>query len=85
MPIQFKMLEDGGFVAGDSETRITCYAYPTSDHAEAAKREPRIIAAEMIESENAGHRAWMPREDYDARNWERIGTPTPAKTPGQLA
>ena len=47
--IVYRMFEDGGFVAGDTATERTSYAYPTSTHAIDAKRNPAKVAAEMVE------------------------------------
>ena len=62
------MLADGGFVAGDTVSRLTCYAYPSSTSATRAKKAPYTIAKEMV----AGERASSNRADYDARNWARL-------------
>jgi hypothetical protein len=69
MAIQFKLLADGGFVAGDTETGRTSYAYPTSPHATMARTMPERIAAEMIASAN---RVSGDTADYDARMWAKM-------------
>lgn len=65
------ILSDGAFVAGCTSSGLTCYAYPTSTSALAARREPNAIAEEMIgrqlENPCLDHRA-----EYDRRNWARI-------------
>lgn len=38
--IKYRMLPDGGFVVGDTETGNASYAYPTSISAEGAKNAP---------------------------------------------
>lgn len=71
MAIVFNLESDGGFLAGDTETGFTSYAYPTSTHADFAKRQPGAqakIAAEMMEVEIATPY----RVEYDARNWLRL-------------
>ena len=70
----FKLLPDGGFVAGDTESRLTSYAYPTSTHANAAKRKPEATAREMVKNESrALHSFGVPRVvEYDAHNWQRL-------------
>lgn len=73
MPIVHKLLPDGGFVAGDTETRITCYAYPTSSHAVSAKKKPQETADEMIAGERSN--AFVPsdiRLSTDERNWKLL-------------
>lgn len=69
----WKLLPDGGFVAGDPNTGRTAYAYPTSANAEHAKHNPAREAAMMLGSANrfAGPNA-TETADYDARNWQRI-------------
>ena len=42
----------GGFTCADPETCHTSYAYPSSDHATAAKRNPHKVAAEMLRQAN---------------------------------
>jgi hypothetical protein len=71
MPIQYKLLTDGGFVVGDTETGITAYAYPSSEHATKARKNPSGIASEMIKRENEIAFCHMSNIglDHDARNW----------------
>ena len=74
--ITYKILPDGAFVAGDTETRATAYAYPSSPRAERAKRFPEREASAMI-----AEQAWRvaqgyaqvhsPRH-YDAANWRKL-------------
>ena len=42
----------GGFTCGDTDTEHTAYAYPSSVHATAAKRNPAKVAAEMLRQAN---------------------------------
>jgi hypothetical protein len=69
--IIMKILDDGGFVCGDTATGRTAYAYPTSTHAVAAKRgKCAATAREMLDGEN-GCGAWRDAataKAFDARN-----------------
>lgn len=72
MTIIFKLLSDGAFVAGDTASGKTAYAYPTSTNAEAAKKATparrQKLAASMVGYEIAtGDRA-----EYDARHWRQL-------------
>jgi hypothetical protein len=71
----YLLLQDGGFVCGDPITRITAYAYPTSENAKAAKRHPSNVARMMLSKEALFRPSVHPRVDiagYDARNWDRL-------------
>jgi hypothetical protein len=73
MTIIFKLLSDGAFVAGDTESGMTTYAYPTSTNAEAAKKHPErqsIYAQSMIDSQRRNNGIGA---DYDDANWQRLG------------
>ena len=73
MTIVYHMMPDGGFVCGDTKTRMTSYAYPTSWHAVIARRTPAHVAAQMLAKETVWQRVLAPHaKDYDARNWERL-------------
>lgn len=70
----FKMQDNGGFAAGDTETLRTSYAYPSSPHATAAKAKPSQTARAMIEQAN-DHIGTLPAPlllDYDRRIWELL-------------
>ncbi len=73
--IVYKIMEDGGFVCGDTDSTLTSYAYPTSTHATRAKKNAAHVAQVMLDRElkclrvDAGVRA------YDARNWEKLALP----------
>jgi hypothetical protein len=71
--ILHKRLDDGAFVAGDTVSGRTCYAYPTSEHARKARRGASAVAEKMMVAENALG-AWRDQnaKDYDARNWARL-------------
>lgn len=49
--ILFYTRPDGAFVAGDTRTGITSYAYPTSHHAQAARTRAAQTAARMLAEE----------------------------------
>lgn len=68
--VKFKLLADGGFVAGDTFTEKTSYAYPTSTHATTARRLPERVALEMVQSAN--RLTGCDTTDYDARMWAMI-------------
>ncbi len=77
MAIVYKLLADGGFVAGDTETRHTSYAYPTSEHAIIARRIPERVAADMVKSANhfaASFTRNVMLDAYDARMWAKLET-----------
>lgn len=40
--------KSGGFAVVDDEKRVSAYAYPSSVHAKAAKRNPEAVASEML-------------------------------------
>jgi hypothetical protein len=67
MTIVYRMLPDGGFVAGDTATERTSYAYPTSVHAERARRNAERVAAMMM-LEHQISPSDITRA-YDRRNW----------------
>lgn len=74
MTIIYKLDAAGGFTVGDSETRHTAYAYPTSPYAYDARRHPGRIAQDMVLSANAFARV-APSQiviESDARNWARL-------------
>ncbi len=68
--IVYRILPDGGFVCGDTTTLVTVYAYPSSECAEGAKKNPQMTADIMLEIE-AGLRK-TPRDEYDKLNWNRL-------------
>jgi hypothetical protein len=73
MSIVFYLDPQGGFTAGDTVTRVTSYAYPTSTHATKARSKPTLVAAEMVKQQNTQWRG-EPKTvaEYDARNWARL-------------
>ena len=75
MAIVYKLDSDGGFTCGDTESRVTVYAYPTSPMASSAKRDPLATATVRLERENRASFRGSPLivADYDARNWRVLG------------
>ena len=73
MDIVFKMLDDGGFVAGDRGSGMTSYAYPSSPDATVAKKYPKAVAEDMLGSERMDFRAIPAIKEYDRKNWETLG------------
>lgn len=74
MSIIHRMDKQGGFIVGDTATRATCYAYPTSTHATNARKFPEKVAHEMISQENK-FRTDVPGftgVENDTRNWSRL-------------
>lgn len=51
MAIIHKFDQSGGFAAGDTDTGLTSFAYPSSTHATDAKRNADKVAAEMMANE----------------------------------
>jgi hypothetical protein len=47
--IRYLKYSAGGFLAGDSE--VAAYAYPTSQHAVAARRRPAQVARAMLKGQ----------------------------------
>lgn len=70
--IVFKLTNDGAFLAGDTETGRTAYAYPTSDHAFAARKHPQKVANEMMRNENAYRAEWRDIERYKRADAKRL-------------
>lgn len=70
MTIVYKILPDGGFVAGYTESKVTSYAYPSSAHASKARKAPAKVADQMIRFEIPwAHESELGKE-YDRKNWE---------------
>ncbi len=87
MAIMFKIEADGGFLAGDTATGRTMYAYPTSPAAEQGARSPLAAAGLMLD------RWWGP-VSVDAHtqlgadlirqhiaHWARLGATTAPQLP----
>jgi len=67
---------NGGFTACNTETGLSAYAYPTSDNATQAKREPDTVAcAMMANEENWTNSRFV---EKDAANCARLTHPAPA-------
>ena len=77
----FKIDDQGGFVCGDPDTRITAYAYPSSEHAVQAARST-VHAAKVASAMLLQETAWrnsallqsLPTDiaAQDARNWAKL-------------
>ena len=72
MTIRYHIGQDGSFTAGDVDSGVTAYAYPSSEHAAEAKRNPLEVAEEMIQGEMSWSRMSHLAAAYDRRNWERM-------------
>ena len=72
MDLVFKMLEDGGFVAGDRGSGMTSYAYPSSPHANVAKKHPKLVAEDMLSREWMQARNIPAVKEYDRLNWKLL-------------
>lgn len=72
MNVVFKMLDDGGFVAGDRDSGMTSYAYPSSPHATVAKQYAKLVAEDMLRSEWMQARNIPFVKEYDRKNWMLI-------------
>lgn len=82
----FRLMPDGGFVAGNKANGVTGYAYPGSFNAAAAKKHINAgergrgmlhnIIADMVR-DRTPEEVMYPHlvEEYDARNWERLRGP----------
>lgn len=70
MTIVYKRDCHGGFTVGDTETRKTAYAYPTSTHACRARRYALAEATEMLRHE---YRYGFEHEaNLDAMHWRTL-------------
>jgi hypothetical protein len=49
--ILYYLRPDGAFIAGNTKTGLTAYAYPTSPHAIEARTKPAIVAERMMAGE----------------------------------
>lgn len=67
--IVFGWDSDGGFIAGEVESGVTAYAYPTSERAREAKNDPEPTAAEMLNSESRTIAMPGIRDEFDRVNW----------------
>ncbi len=65
---RFRMMPDGGFVCGDTVSRVTAYAYPTSCNARAAMRKPENVALEMLRDAVK----FKTLADHAAQAWPRM-------------
>lgn len=84
MSIVFKLLDDGGFVVGDTDTGRTAYAYPTSPFATKAKKSPVNVAKAMMRNVARDGRSSTVIA-YDTRNWTKLERePLPPLTPADI-
>lgn len=74
MTLYFAHEPFGGFIAGDTETGLTCYAYWSSVNSGAALRDPEGTARNMLANESASLRRSCPEVTgpYDGRNWAKL-------------
>jgi hypothetical protein len=63
--IVFAHDNQGNFIAGDTDTGVTGYAYSSSTYADMAKCSPDRVAKLMLHNTASG-------QDYNQRNWERL-------------
>lgn len=77
-PLRYVFDDTGGFIAGNFETGVISYAYPTSTHARNAKKAPRKVAYLMTSTWDTEtvHRLWIetcPGAPEDcARLWKKL-------------
>ena len=70
--VVYNLLTDGSFVAGDTVSERTSYAYPTSEYADWGRCDPARAAETMMANENSLG-VWRDNaKEYDAQNWERL-------------
>lgn len=77
MTIVYKLDAQGGFTCGDTETKLTSYAYPTSAWADTSRKHPGNVAEAMLVDEGwrkPSSPTWV--RDYDKRNWSRLEVST---------
>lgn len=81
MPIFHRVDDEGGFVCGDPESRVTAYAYPTSEHARQAARgmaHASKVAKVMLTHETYWRQSGVTRPTaeevsaQDDRNWAKL-------------
>ncbi|MBB4200600.1 hypothetical protein CCR94_18260 [Rhodoblastus sphagnicola] len=79
MNLCWTITDDGAFICGDFDSRVTSYSYPTSPNAEKAKRLARRgipavkkFAVRVIDTATRSRVGCEREAEYDARNWRRI-------------
>ncbi len=72
MTIVYKLLDDGSFVAGDTDTCLTAFAYPRSPAASLATRRPYAAARGLVEGQHPADRLTPWGRNHDAINWRRL-------------
>jgi hypothetical protein len=48
---------------------MTSYAYPSSPHANVAKKHPKAVAEDMLSQERIAYRSVKAIIEYDNKNW----------------
>lgn len=72
MTIYYAHDAQGAFIAGDTITGLTSYAYPFSPHAYDARTGAELIARVMLIGARRCAVSADIRADYDARNWDAL-------------
>lgn len=68
MPIIHGFDQSGGFIAADTDTGRSAYAYVTSSAATRAKRNPDKVAADLMRVENQFAASWRDVPQYRDRD-----------------
>lgn len=68
--ILWKILPDGDFVCGDTESKVTSYAFPRSPFATEAVKDPNGVALKMISAEKGTPNDFS--KEYDVFNWKLL-------------
>jgi hypothetical protein len=81
MSLVWNLADDGAFICGDLDSRVTSYSYPTSQNASDAARAARksggsvqIIAFRILNAEKRVRYGAEHEAEYDARNWRRLNS-----------
>lgn len=72
MAVVYKLDAAGGFTCGDTETRVTLYAYPSSETATKARKQPLVVATASLAGEAKYRTGNKIEADYDARHWAKL-------------
>lgn len=72
MTIYYAHDADGAFIAGDTETGLTSYAYPTSPHAVDARTRAELVARAMLSSARLCKVPSAILTAYNERQWCRL-------------
>ena len=82
MTIIYNFDNNGAFIACDTQSRRTVYAYPTSPHAVSARKHAPEIAKEMVDQENS-YGSWRDYLEYRKQDEERIAALSQHETPSR--